>query len=391
MPSDSRIEAARRWTVIGHPGSRRVAGFERAVARLQAGTVTVIPYDAALGDRLPEPPPPGTVVRIESPGGNAEAARRLLLWGVPRMEQAGRTPLGREAIERLAFDRGEMLHPRQWMFGLEAWLQRLGNAWGVSGVEWMSTPASIALAFDKLACLQRWDQAGLPTPRRWSGLRTYHAIRQTIGGRHARVFLKLQHGYSAMGAVALEWRGDRVRAITSVETAWSDGRPRLFLSKRPRVLLREYEIAMLIDTLGMEDILVEEWLSKARYQGKPFDLRLLCVEGRVRHAVGRARYSPFTNLNLDAERIDRSELLEMLGNEWEGMESLAVQGAAALPGARCLGMDVLVRPGGRRWVLLEANAFGDDLPGLLFEGETTYEAQVAACLRRQPPVWGAAS
>jgi hypothetical protein len=52
--------------------------------------------------------------------------------------------------------------------------------------------------------------------------------------------------------------------------------------------------------------------------------------------------------------------------------------AAAFPSALYLGIDLLVRPNRREYSLLEANAFGDYLPGLLDEGQDTYDAEIGA-------------
>jgi len=190
------------------------------------------------------------------------------------------------------------------------------------------------------------------------------------------MFVKLRYGYSAMGALALEWRDQRVRAITTVEVAWMRGRPRLFVTKRPRVLDRELEIAWLIDLLGKEEIVVENWLPKARMDGRPYDLRVVVIGGKTRHVVGRSNTSPFTNLNLDARRLAGEDVERALGPAWTELESLSEQAAARIPGAGSLGIDVLVLPCQRRFALLEANAFGDYLPGLLHEGESTYEAEL---------------
>ena len=236
-------------------------------------------------------------------------------------------------------------------------------------------PESIITSFDKLACLERWERVGIPIPPRIAEASTYSAIRKHVAEHYARMFIKLRYGYSAMGAVALEWRGDLVRAITTVEVVWSEGRPRLYVSKRPRVLTREFEIAWLIDTLAMEEVIVERWLPKARWEGMPYDLRIVMIGGRVRHVVGRASSSPFTNLNLDARRIAREEIVTNLGTAWPELESLAERAAEQIPEAGVLGLDVLVRPRNQGFVLLEANAFGDYLPGLLHEGDTTYAAQ----------------
>src|SRR6202008_2992573 len=97
-------------------------------------------------------------------------------------------------------------------------------------------PDAVATTFDKIACLELWEDAGLPTPRRYSEVSNYGRLREAIERPHARVFVKLRYGYSAMGALAIEWRPGRVRAITTVETTGANDCPRFFVSKKPRVL-----------------------------------------------------------------------------------------------------------------------------------------------------------
>jgi hypothetical protein len=368
--------------VIGTPGTRRVAAFVEAAYRLGAPRVNVVSYLEVIHG-AGEVPAPGTLVRIESPGECAETARALLQAGVVPLCEDGGVPITEPEIERLACDRGEILHPRQWFLGFREVLRRLDAEWSGCDLRWMSDPSSIVTAFDKRACLDLWSHAGLPIPRQFPGIRTYSQLRREIQDRHCRVFVKLRYGYSAMGAVALEWRDPLVRAITTVDVAWSDGRPRLFVTKRPRQLQREFEIAWLFDTLAMEDILVEEWLPKARWEGRPYDLRIVTIDGKARHVVGRSHASPFTNLNLDARRIPRDVIEQQLGSAWPDVESLCESAAAAIPGAGMLGLDVLVRPCRRKFTLLEANAFGDYLPGLLDQGQSTYEAELQA-LRSSP-------
>jgi len=361
--------------IVGPEDSCRVAAFAETARRLGAPRVTIVSYlDAMRGGC--EPPRPGSLIRLESPGGCPATTRALLKAGISPLVADGGVPISVAEIESLACERGEMLHPRQWFLGLRAVLRDLDARWSDAEVHWMSLSDAIIAAFDKTACLKRWSQACLPIPRQYSGLTTYSQIRNAIPDRHARIFVKLRYGYSAMGAVALEWRGDRVRAITTVETTWALGRPRLFVTKRPRQLVREFEISWLIDTLGMEQIVVEDWLPKARWESRPYDLRVVMIDGEVCHVVGRANASPFTNLNLDARRMSRAVVEEQLGHSWGQLTSLCERAAAALPGAGMLGLDVLVGPGCRDLTLLEANAFGDYLPGLLYRGDTTYEAQL---------------
>jgi hypothetical protein len=156
----------------------------------------------------------------------------------------------------------------------------------------------------------------------------------------------------------------------------------LFVTKKPRLLTRGLEVAWLIDTLGMEEVFVEDWIPKARHEGLPFDLRVITIGGEPRHVVGRAHSSPFTNLNLDARRLSRETVAEILGEGWREALLLAEQAARGIPNAYALGLDLLVRPSRRRFVMLEANAFGDYLPKLEFEGASTYEAELRQWLEQ---------
>jgi hypothetical protein len=381
MPND-RDDCEVDLVVVGNPESRRVHSFVEAARRFPGLKTSVVAYrDLSVSGLACYRPSTRAMVRIESPGECAETTRLILKSGIEPMESRRLVPVDSPSIDAATMDRGQIVHPLQWFLGFERLLLNLEREWGPAGVRWMSTPRVIATAFDKLACREKWQESGLPVPRGYPGLSTYDGLRKAKPARHARVFVKLRYGYSAMGAVALEWRGPLVRAITTVEVAWSQGRPRMFVSKKPRILNREFEIAWLIDTLGMEGIVVEDWLPKARSRGRPFDLRIVTIGGRAHHVVGRAHSSPFTNLNLDASRISRSEVAQHLGAAWPAVLSLAEQASADLSEAMMLGVDVLVRPCRRRFAVLEANAFGDYLPGLEFQGATTYEAELQSLVR----------
>ncbi len=368
--------------VVGPTDSRRVTAFVETARRCGAPRVTVRSYLDVIqsGAR----PAPGTLVRLESPGGCSATTRALLKLGITPLEADGGVPISAAEIDQLACDRGEMLHPRQWFLGWRCLLDDLALRWNSDALCWMSTPEAIITAFDKVACLNRWSEASLPIPKQHFGVSTYSELRRRIPERHARIFVKLRYGYSAMGAVALEWRDDCARAITTVESTWAQGRPRLFVTKRPRQLHREFEIAWLIDTLGMEQIIVEDWLPKARWNGLPYDLRVVMIDGQMNHVVGRANASPFTNLNLDARRMPREVVEAAIGEQWDSLNRLCEQAVKALPEAGMFGLDVLVRPGCQKFAMLEANAFGDYLPGLLYRGQTTYEAELRSAI--QPKV-----
>jgi len=367
-----------RLLVVGDVRSRRTTLLAEAAARHDFDVIVISYADFLTRCHDRDWIRPGTFVRIESPGDDKETTRLILKSGIVSMERMHRVPITATEIDARSFERGEVLHPRQWFLGFKDILQQMEFLWSHQGIRWMNSPESIVTSFDKQSCLDRWVEAGLPTAPGYREIQTYSQLRGVVAERHRRLFIKPRYGYSAIGAMALEWRDHLVRAITTVDVTWDSGRPRLFVTKRPRVLQREFEIAWLIDTLAMEEIVVEDWLPKARWNSVPFDLRVVTIGGRAQHVVGRANHSPFTNLNLDARRIERDDIETHLGEAWTHVLALAEHAAARIS-TGYLGMDLLVRPCRRQCVVLEANAFGDYLPGLLFQGETTYDTEMRLC------------
>jgi len=377
----NRLDPQRReLVVVGNPESRRTQAFLAAARELPQFAIRLIPY-VELFDRPDRvvPPAAGALVRIESPGESADVANRILAAGRDGAQHCGvEVNDGTESDPRgeLVWKRGRIPPPLQWYLGFRKFLAQLAAAWEPLGVRWWSSPESIAVMFDKQACLELWDEAGIATPPRYPNVRSYDELRAAVDRRHARLFVKLRYGYSAAGAVALEWRGDLVRAITTVEYESAGNREAMYVTKRPRVLRDEATIARLIDDLATQRIVVEAWLPKARHEATPFDLRLVVVGGKLRHVVGRAHPSPFTNLNLGARRLTADDVRRALGDDFASLTPFTERAAASFPDAAMVGIDVLPRASGRGLVALEANAFGDYLPGLLHEGLTTHETQL---------------
>jgi hypothetical protein len=386
MPSDSVM--ARQLVIIGQSQSKRIHDCLDAARALGFRMPRVVSYLDVIrfgldGVGIPE----GALVRLESPGESWELERALLKAGIESLNAASETPVARDELDSRQGTRGEIHAPRQWYFGFREVLVRMSReAHGIDGLTWMTPPEDVISMFDKQACRDVWTGAGLPMPNDVPGVRRYDELRSRIGRRHGRVFVKLRYGFSAMGAMAIEWRGDRVRAITTVESLHEGGRPRLFLSKKVRVLQREFEVAWLTDTLGVEGIIVEDWLPKSRWDARPFDMRVVVIGGHASHIVGRSSSTPFTNLNLDSRRIPAEILQAHLGEHWDEALSVCEQASSSFPQSTSVGIDLLVRPCRRRFALLEANAFGDYLPRLLADGRDTYSAALSRFTPRQEVV-----
>ncbi|MFJ4828612.1 STM4014 family protein [Streptomyces sp. NPDC088747] len=348
-----------KWAVVANGENRRVHLFAAAAEEAGCGTPRVVEWRHVLRDGGHDFAD-DEVVRLDSPGENAEVDRLLRGTAEPtRVEGSAR------------------------------WYARfLDGVRSLRGGRRLDDPADLAVLFDKRLCHARLDAAGVPVPpsptsggvrpvEGWSDVRR---LMEEAGLR--RAFVKLAHGSSASGVLAVETAtGGRVRATTSVERTADGG---LHNSLRVRSYTDESEIAAIVDRLAPDGLHIERWLPKASLGDRSADLRVVVVAGRATHAVVRTSRSPLTNLHLGGARGDLSAVRALAGDRWAQALTISEEAAACFPGTLCVGVDLLPAVGWRRFAVGEVNAFGDllprltGLPGSGAEGLDTYAAQVAA-------------
>jgi glutathione synthase/RimK-type ligase-like ATP-grasp enzyme len=334
-----------RLLIIGNPANRRVELFQAALRRFGVPKARVLPYRELLTGRadLPADLGPGDVVRIESPGEDFEVDKGLLLWGVEAATAEGSPVIEPVDIGRLEFDRGLVLHPRQWYLGFRTLLGRLAAGLAAApGVKVLNPPDDIAVMFDKQLCHNRCAQAGVPVPLGLGSVRGYGELiaRMSESGMR-RAFVKLANGSSASGVVAFSHVGGRPVAITSAEIVESGGQTRLYNSLKVRSYREPQTIARLIDALCRERVHVEEWLPKASLGNGTIDLRVVTIDGEPLHAVVRQSRSPMTNLHLGNRRGDTTALIEKVGpDRWRAVQETCRRTAALFPGTLHAGLDV---------------------------------------------------
>jgi glutathione synthase/RimK-type ligase-like ATP-grasp enzyme len=371
--------------VVGNPECRRVALFQEALHRCRLPPAKLVCYAGLLAGRatLEQVVGPGAVVRLESPGRDFEVEKALLAAGADEPDADGPTRISREAVGRLEFDKGRIWYPRQWYLGFRALLRRIGEQLSrCPPCVPMNRPADVEVLFDKFACQDRFARAGIPVPRSLGPVRSFAELRERMREGDCRsVFVKLAHGSSASGIVAYRAGDTRQEAITTVEMVRYNGELRLYNSRLIRRYHEQDEVAALVDTLACEGVQVEEWLPKAVLDAHGFDLRVVVIRGEARHVVVRMSRSPMTNLHLGNPRGELSAVVARMGPEaWQAARRTCERTAAVFPDSLHLGIDLLVAPDYRQHAVLEANAFGDLLPGVLSAGSDTYEAEIRVVL-----------
>lgn len=379
--------------IIGNPESRPVALFQSALTRQGLPPAQIVAYADLLTGRvaLPDIVQAGDIVRIETAGRNFAVEQALLALGADQPDTEGEGDqydrISRQEVSRLTFDRGRILYPRQWYLGFCAALRMIeAQLAACPPHRLMNTPADIACMFDKRQCHTWLREHTIPIPRSIAAaehpISSYDELIECMQQHGCmRVFVKLAHGSSASGVVAYQTNGQQHQATTTVELVPMGERLHLYNSRRIRTYRDQREIAALINALCRHHVHVEQWLPKAGIDNQTFDLRIVVIAGQVRHVVVRMSRSPMTNLHLLNQRGDSDLLRRRMGPEaWEAICHTCARVMACFPASLYAGLDVLISPSYHRHAILECNAFGDLLPGVLWEGRDTYEAEVAAMM-----------
>ena len=247
----------------------------------------------------------------------------------------------------------------------------------------MNHPCDIAVMFDKPKCHERFSNNNLPVAHSLGKIHSYeqHLREQMQAQGLERVFVKLSHGSSASGVIAYRANSRFESAITTVERVREDDETLLYNSRRIRNYTKREEIADIINILTAEGVIVEEWLPKARLQGCGFDLRVVVINGEAQHVVVRLGKSPMTNLHLGNERGNINEFLAKVGDEnWQKMKRTCEQAAGLFPDSLYCGVDLMILPDWEQHAVLEINAFGDLLPGILWNGMDTYMSEIKSII-----------
>ncbi|WP_189008699.1 STM4014 family protein [Paenibacillus marchantiophytorum] len=397
--------------LIGNPGNRRTNGLQAARVKLGMSPAVVVPYLALLkgeislaevaereGLQLGKTP----WLRLDAPGEDHEVECALIALGSP--DAAGSNggdrllpfgarsdpdPWSQAMIAGLKEQPGRLYHPSQWFRGYGRLLARLeqeaAELWPEG--QWVNAPRDIVAMFDKRRTHEVLQAAGVPVPRPLAEpdrISNCEELKEfMIMQRKHRIFIKLACGSGACGVVAYQ-----INPVTGAELAVTTvgvesylSRPSMFYNSMKILTYSDRKtIRLIVNWLLQQGTHIEQWIAKAAYEERSFDVRQLVVAGEPCHSIARVSRSPITNLHLRSERMSL-EAVGLDANLRNSVGVCAAQALAAFPDSLVAGVDVLLSRGSLRPYVLDINPFGDLLYKVQFQGEDTYTWELMNCAK----------
>lgn len=357
------------FVLLGVGSGKRVRLMQVARQELGLPPATVLEWrdwlaqPALLDAALARP----CVLKIESPGDDPSLHYRLLREGCQILGQAVPPPP----------EHGQLSVSAGWFAGFSAAMQRIAASLArLPHVRVLNAPHELLLMTDKLRCQRHLEAHDVKIPRLLGPIENYDHLHALLSEHGIdQVFVKARYGSSASGVIAFRRNGRGAeQATTSAHLVQREDGARIYNDKRLRSYDRPSDIAQLVDFLAVQHAYAEAWLPKPRCGNGHYDVRVVTLGGAPAHRVARVGSRMMTNLHLDNRRAAIDTLLDV--PDQLALAHAARQAAAAFPSSHVVGLDIVVRRGGAH--VLEANAFGDLLPGLLCEGLDTYAGQLQA-------------
>lgn len=363
--------------IIGNPENRRVTLFQQALQDLGQAPARVISWLEILQNQidlniLSQFP----CIRIESPGENFQVEKNILQWG------------GMESAQDLPEEKGRIYFPGIWYKGFQKALSAIAGA--ASNSVWFNHPDDIALMFDKPKIKQLNPDLALALLPSFADYESFFTYAKSQD--YPRFFIKLNYSSSASGVLAFEYnrKTGKAQAHTTMELVRRGPDCLFYNSLKLKKYFQIKDLTDIIDFLFREGAYIEPWITKAQCDDGVFDLRVLAISGRRQHSVARVSKTPITNLHLGNQRCTIEDL-NLSPEVWQKIDSLTANVMKTFNKSLYSGLDILLpRTQHQKPVLLEANAFGDLLPGLLHKGHSSYHSELIAFYQQYPQLMRAA-
>jgi len=256
---------------------------------------------------------------------------------------------------------------------IEAYLNKL-RLLDVYPCTWLNHPSAIRLALDKYRCKFLLMQRNLQvTPLISATIRSIDELLMLMEQRHTnQVFVKPIYGSGAAGVMAYRCTPDQEKEILYTSCLLVDGT--LVNTKKLRQFDTKDEIHSMLDFILSTGAVVEQWVPKDSYEGKNYDLRTVWQFGHRVYTVARMADGPITNLHLNNEAMDVSNL-NLPPETMQEIDYLCEQAVDCIPGLTCAGVDIILDQEHKPYIV-EVNGQGDLIYQDIYNDNSIYREQI---------------
>lgn len=244
-----------------------------------------------------------------------------------------------------------------------------------SGCPFLNSPEAISRTLDKRQSKLSLQEAGVAVTQMFSGqLQTMEQLIELMRQCHCySVFIKPRYFSGAAGVAA--FRIHPVLGKMKLYTSCQLEKGQLVNTKRIFTLENVPEIERILEALSALDCIVEKWHSKASFQGKSYDLRVVYQFGHIAYIVVRQSKGPITNLHLNNQAM-AVEALELEEETLCRISLLCRQAVSCFPGLRMAGIDVMLEKDSNRPLIIEMNGQGDLIYQDIYHRNSIYREQL---------------
>lgn len=239
----------------------------------------------------------------------------------------------------------------------------------IQNVTFLNHPREILFCLDKYECKKRLQH--LPCTEMIDSVFTKaEEIFDYLSENNLhQIFIKPRYGSGASGIIALKYNRKNKQAVVYTTLIYKDNK---YYNSTQTIRITEMsKIIQLINFVLSIEPIIEKWLPKKRYKNLFYDLRVVMIKNIMVRIVPRGSKTPITNLHLNNMPLP----LKIVENK-DKIEELCKQVMEALPNLCYAGIDLLVTPSGKLFII-EVNAQGDAIYQDFYEDNEIYKQQVA--------------
>ena len=240
---------------------------------------------------------------------------------------------------------------------------------------WLNTPEELLLVLDKFSCKKKLQEAQISvSPMLLKEIHTVEALQEEMQRVHlSQVFVKPRFGSWAAGVMAYRRTGDGKRQQLFTSCVLEHGR--LVNTKKLRKFENKEEIGTLLSANLTLGAVVEQWLPKAMYQKKSYDLRVVWQFGKRAFCLARTARGPITNLHLNNGAVALQEL-GLTREELQAIDELCRDTMKQFPGLTVAGIDIALDQNSHKPFVIEVNGQGDLIYQDIYGENSIYREQI---------------